>query len=119
MNVTYEERRKSPRHSFSALAVLKTPQGPEVSTAQVVDLSLGGSRVTVDRPVQPDQEFVLIVKTGAEEIVVRGVVVHAQPGRPAGLSFTRMSEEARARLERLLENLAEISTASEGESTRG
>jgi hypothetical protein len=104
MSVVHEERRKTPRRSFSALAVLKTAQGPEVSTAQVVDLSLGGSRVLVDRPVQPDQEFVLVIKAGAEEIVVRGVVVHAQPGSPAGLSFTRMSDEARARLEQLIGN---------------
>ena len=114
MTINHEERRKTSRHSLSALAVLKTPQGPEVCTAQVVDLSLGGSRVTANRPLYPDQEFVLVIKAGGEEIVVRGVVAHALPDGVAGLSFTRMSEEARTRLERLLTQPPGPSNGPEG-----
>ena len=119
MNPIQPERRTTPRYSLSALAVLKTPQGPEVRTTEVMDLSLGGSRVMVDRPLQPGEEFVLIIKAGGEEIVVRGVVAHSHADGVAGLSFTRMSEEARARLELLVAGLADSAAARDSASTSG
>ena len=118
MNPTAPERRKTPRSPISALAVLKTSQGPEVSTTQVVDLSRGGARVVLDRPLAPGEEFVLILKAGGEEIVVRGTVVHSHASGSAGLSFTRMSDEARLRLERLLANSSDSPQSARTTPTR-
>ena len=101
----YQERRQKARFAYSALAVLKTPDGPSVATAQIVDLSLEGACVTVPLPLFPDEEFLLVLNSEEGDIVVRGIVRYVQPGGVAGLNFTRMSEKAAARLERLIQTL--------------
>lgn len=103
----YQERRKTPRFAYSALAVLKTPDGPSVATAQIMDLSLTGACVNVPLPLFPDQEFLLVINSDEGDIVVRGIVRYTQPGGVAGLDFTRMSEKAAARLEHLIQSLTE------------
>jgi hypothetical protein len=103
----YQERRQKARFAYSALAVLKTPDGPSVATAQIVDLSLEGACVTVPLPLFPDEEFLLVLNSEEGDIVVRGIVRYVQPGGVAGLNFTRMSEKAAARLERLIQTLIE------------
>lgn len=103
----YQERRKTPRFAYSALAVLKTPEGPSVATAQIMDLSLEGAFVNVPLPLFADQEFLLVINSDEGDIVARGIVRYTQPGGVAGLNFTRMSEKAAARLERLIQTLTE------------
>lgn len=104
----YQDRRKIPRYSYSGLAVLKTPDGPSVATAQITDLSLEGACVNVPLPLFPDEEFLLVMNSTEGDIVVRGIVRYVQPGGVAGLNFTRMSEKAAARLEHLIRALSEV-----------
>jgi hypothetical protein len=104
----YQDRRKSPRYVYSGLAVLKTPEGPSVATAQVTDLSLEGASVIVSLPLFPDQDFLLVLSSAEGDIVVRGIVRYTLPGNVAGLNFTRMSEKAATRLEHLIRSLNEM-----------
>lgn len=103
----YQDRRETPRFAYPALAVLKTPDGPSVATAQLVDLSLEGACVNVPLPLFPDEEFLLVINSDEGDIVVRGIVRYTQPGGVAGLNFTRMSEKATTRLENLIRSLSE------------
>jgi hypothetical protein len=57
----YQERRQTPRFAYTALAVLKTPEGPTVAEAQIMDLSLEGACVNVPIPRFADQEFLLVI----------------------------------------------------------
>lgn len=110
----YQERRKSPRIAYSALAVLKTPEGPSVGTAQIMDLSMEGACVSVALPLFAEQEFLLVIDSDEGEIVVRGVVRYTQAEGVAGLNFTRLSEKASGRLERLIRGLSETTLPGTG-----
>ena len=109
----YQERRQTPRFTFSALAIMKTSEGPSVATAQILDLSLGGACVNVNLPLVADQEFLLVINSDEGDIVVRGVVSYTRPGGLAGLSFLRLSEKASKRLNRLIQDLKESSEPPE------
>ncbi len=109
----YQDRRQIPRFAYSALAVLKTPEGPSVAEAQVLDISLLGACVNVPLPLFPDEEFLLVMKSAEGDIVVRGIVRYAQPDGVAGLNFTRMSEKAASRLEHLIQTLMETTMAGQ------
>ena len=110
----YQERRKTPRYAYSALAVLKTPDGPSVGTAQIMDLSLEGACVSLTLPLVTDQDFLLVIGSDEGEIVVRGAVRYIQPGGVVGLNFTRLSEKATRRLEKLIQGLSETTLAGAG-----
>jgi hypothetical protein len=103
----YQERRQTPRFGYTGLAVLKTPEGPSVAEAQIMDLSLEGACVNVPLPLFPDQDFLLVINSDEGDIVVRGIVRYANPGGVAGLNFTRLSEKAATRLEHLIQTLSE------------
>jgi len=104
----YQDRRKSPRYTYTALALMKTPAGPSVADAQVTDLSVHGASVSVSLPLFPDQEFLLVLNSDEGDIVVRGIVRYTLPSGMAGLEFTRMSEKAAGRLEHLIQALGEL-----------
>ena len=106
----YQDRRNTPRFAYSALAVLKTPEGPSVADAQIIDLSLEGACVNVPLPLFPDEEFLLVINSEEGDIVARGIVRYTQPGGVAGLNFTRMSEKATRRLQHLVQTLIETTT---------
>ena len=110
----YQERRKTPRYAYSALAILKSPEGPSVAEAQILDLSSGGACVRVPLPFVADQDFLLVISSDEGEIVVRGVVRYALPDGIVGLSFTRLSEKAEARLGHLLQALSETTLPGPG-----
>lgn len=106
----YQERRQTPRFAYTALAVLKTPEGPTVAEAQIMDLSLEGACVNVSIPLFADQEFLLVINSDEGDIVARGIVRYTGPGGVAGLNFTRLSEKASTRLEHLIQTLGEMTT---------
>jgi hypothetical protein len=106
-SMIYQDRRQTPRYTYSALAVLKTPEGPSVANAEITDLSLEGACVSVPLPLFPDEDFLLVIPSEEGDIVVRGIVRYTQPGGVAGLNFTRMSEKASSRLENLVRSLSE------------
>ena len=110
----YQERRQTPRFAYTALAVLKTPEGPTVAEAQIVDLSLDGACINVPIPLFADQEFLLVINSDEGDIVARGIVRYTGPGGVAGLNFTRMSEKASTRLEHLIQTLGEMTTPGVG-----
>jgi hypothetical protein len=109
----YQDRRKTPRYVYSALAVLKTPDGPSVAEAQILDISLEGACVNVPLPLFPDEEFLLVMTSNEGDIVVRGIVRYTQPDGTAGLNFTRMSEKATTRLQHLIQMLMETTMAGQ------
>lgn len=114
----YQDRRHEPRYAFSGLAVLKTPEGPSVATAQILDLSLEGACVNVPLPLFPDEEFLLVLNSSEGDIVVRGIVRYTQPDGSAGLNFTRMSEKASTRLHNLVRSLNEMTMTGLKQPTR-
>jgi len=108
-----QERRQAPRFSFAATAVVKTPQGPEVARVHVLGLGIAGCRVAIHRPLEVDQEFELTIKPNGEEIVAMVVVKYWSKRGFAGLHFTSMSDEARKRLERLVDYISRTSAEPE------
>ncbi len=81
----------------------------------MLGLGIAGCRVSVERPLYAGQEFKLTIEVSGEEIVTNVVVIYWRLGGFAGLHFTSMSEEARKRLERLVEHISK--TFAEPESS--
>jgi hypothetical protein len=104
-----EERRQTPRFSYPATAVIRTPEGEEVTDVEVLGLGIAGCRVAISRPLQTDQELELTIKPQGEEIVTSVVVVYWNRNGFAGLHFTTMSAEARERLEHLVDHILRTS----------
>jgi hypothetical protein len=107
------ERRRTRRYYFDAQAVIPSLEGAEATYVRVVGLGIAGCRIEIDRPLEVDMEFELRIDLGREEFVSNVVVRFWKETGFAGLRFTSMTEEARKRLERLVEYLASTSAQPE------
>jgi len=114
MTKQFQERRRTPRYTFDAVAVIKTPQGPLVARVRVLGLGIAGCRIATPRRLDVDQEFELTINVNSELIVANVVVKYWHQTGFAGLHFTSMSDEARKRLEKLVDHIS--STLSEPET---
>ena len=93
------ERRKYPRYGFQSEVELIT--GSTVLRAFVTDISMGGMFVMISTPFPPSATFtgrLLFDPPLFLHCIVRRVI----PGRGMGVSFESLSDEVRARLEKLL-----------------
>ncbi len=108
----FQERREVPRYSFSAPALIRCLPDGEVSDVSVLGLGIAGCRIEAPRRLTVHHEYELTLSPGAEEIVTNAVVVYWHRTGFAGLHFTSMSQEAKARLERLVDYISGTFTAS-------
>lgn len=102
MRESVQERRQEPRFSFAAAAVIKDPQGSEVSQVVVVGIGMAGCRVEALQKLEVNHEFDLTIYPDGEEIVTRVVVVYWHDRGFAGLHFVTMTDQAKKRLERVV-----------------
>ena len=106
MRKSAQERRQEPRFSFAAAAVIKDPQGSEVSQVVVVGIGMAGCRVEALQKLEANHEFDLAIYPDGEQIVTRVVVVYWHDRGFAGMHFVSMTDEAKKRLERLVDRIS-------------
>lgn len=113
---TPQDRRQTPRFSFEATATMKTPEGPQAFPVRVLGIGLAGCRIATHLWLEADQEFELTIQPDGGEIVTNVVVKYWREQGFAGLHFTAMSDEAKKRLEALVDRISQSLAAPEPES---
>lgn len=83
--------------------------GDDMTLLQLVDISLGGLGLWIQRgkPQGAGDELLLHMKLGADAIEVRAVVRHSKDDGVCGVEFVDVSEHARDILNRYVSELAE------------
>ncbi len=66
------------------------------------DISLGGLYLSTQEQIPEGATLTLRIPLGREHIIVKGDVVYSNPGHGVGVRFHRLSDEARALMEREL-----------------
>jgi PilZ domain-containing protein len=85
---------------------LRTQDGGEVASAEVVSLGIRGCRIRIEKRLVPNQEFELTIETPEGEITASVVAVYWYQSGFAGLHFGEMAAASRDRLERTVEFIA-------------
>jgi hypothetical protein len=106
------ERRQVPRYGFSAPARIRSLQGNEGTEVEVRGLGIAGCRIQASQRLIVEREYELTIRPNGPEIITNAVVVHWHQTGFAGLHFTSMSQEARARLESLVDHISRTFTES-------
>ena len=98
--MTRDERRQFDR---SRLVVDVYFDGGEATgVASTRDLSLGGIYLSTKANIPVGSTLTLRIPVGVQRAVVKGDIVYSNPGQGVGVRFHRLSEEARAVMERKL-----------------
>jgi len=106
MKQTFTERRQVPRFSCAATAIIKSPQGPELAKVRVVGLGIAGCRIEIERRLEVDQQLELIIQASDQQIATTVIVRYWHKKGFAGLHFLAMSQEAKERLQRLVDYIS-------------
>ena len=96
------ERRKDPRHGFQIDALVEWDS--QTLRTLLTDISLGGMFLATNKPLWVGTTFSVQLLLG-EPLRVNCVVRRVVPGRGMGVMFVNLTDEARARLEKLVEKL--------------
>jgi len=78
----------------------------KVSTVSV--LALGGLFISTPDPPRAGDVIKLIFEVPGGEVRARALVCDSQPGKGMGIQFTAMAQDARARLNRLMNILTRV-----------
>ena len=70
--------------------------------AGTTDISVGGLYLSTQVEIPEGATLTLRIPLGGKHVVVKGDVVYSNPGHGVGVRFHRLSEEARALMEREL-----------------
>ena len=73
-----------------------------IGVASTKDISLGGLYLTTQTSIPVGATLALRIPLGGRHVVVKGDVVYSNPGQGVGVRFHRLSDEARALMERVL-----------------
>ena len=76
--------------------------GEATGVASTRDLSLGGIYLSTKANIPIGSTLTLRIPVGVQRAVIKGDVVYSNPGQGVGVRFHRLSEEARAVMEREL-----------------
>ena len=66
------------------------------------DISVGGLYLSTQVQIPEGATLTLRIPLGGEHVIVKGDVVYSNPGHGVGVRFHRLSDEARALMEREL-----------------
>ena len=66
------------------------------------DISVGGLYLSTQVEIPEGTNLTLRIPLGGEHVIVKGDVVYSNPGHGVGVRFHRLSDEARALMEREL-----------------
>jgi hypothetical protein len=103
--MAYEKQRRYPRFRAALPVELRQPGKDMPVRAQTGEISLGGCYVEMTSTQQVSQELEVILWVGQEKVVAHGVVVSNHPAFGNGIKFTEVSDDDRARLQKLVESL--------------
>jgi hypothetical protein len=103
--MTYAKQRRYPRYKAALPVELRQPGGNVPVRAQTGDIGLGGCYVEMTSTQQVSKELEIILWVGQDKVVARGVVVSNHPAFGNGIKFTQVSEQDRARLQKLVDSL--------------
>lgn len=101
--MTTPERRRSPRYPFQT--DVEVQWGFETLTALMTDVSSVGMFIATGNPLWVGATFTARILL-AESITIDCTVRRVLPGKGMGVWFDKMSDEDRARLDKLIETLA-------------
>lgn len=100
------ERRRYPRYKCAGSAELRK-EGLTVRTwASFTDISRGGCYVEMQATFPQDTKMDLVLELNQIRVHAKAVVRVTYPFLGMGLAFTEISDEDRARLDRIIESLA-------------
>jgi len=103
--MAYSKKRQYPRFKASIPVELREPGVNVPLRAQTGDICVGGCYVEMTSTRQVSKEVEVILWVGQEKVVARGVVVSNHPAFGNGIKFTEVSNEDRARLQKLVDSL--------------
>lgn len=103
--MAYAKQRQYPRYKTSLPVELRQPGVNVPVRAQIGDICMGGCYVEMTSTHQVSKELEVILWVGQEKVVARGVVVSNHPAFGNGIKFTHVSDEDRARLQKLVDSL--------------
>ena len=98
--MTRDERRQFDRSRL--IVDVYFDGGEATGVASTRDLSLGGIYLSTKANIPIGSTLTLRIPVGVQRAVVKGDVVYSNPGQGVGVRFHRLSEEARAVMEREL-----------------
>jgi len=103
--MAYEKQRQHPRFKAKLPVELRQPGIDMPVRAQTGDICVGGCYVEMTSTQQVAKEVEVILWVGQEKVVAHGVVVSNHPAFGNGIKFTEVSDDDRARLQKLVESL--------------
>ena len=103
--MAYGKQRRYPRFRAALPVELRQPGVNVPVREQTGEISLGGCYVEMTSTQQVSQEVEIILWIGQEKVVAQGMVVSNHPAFGNGIKFTQVSEEDRARLQKLVDSL--------------
>jgi len=103
--MAYSKQRQHPRFKVALPVELRQPGVNVPVRAQTGEISLGGCYVEMTSTQQVSKEVEIILWVGQEKVVARGVVVSNHPAFGNGIKFTQVSDQDRARLQKLVDSL--------------
>ena len=98
--MTRDERRQFDRSRL--IVDVYFDGGEATGVASTRDLSLGGIYLSTKANIPVGSTLTLRIPVGVQRAVIKGDVVYSNPGQGVGVRFHRLSEEARAVMEREL-----------------
>jgi len=98
--MTRDERRQFDRSRL--IVDVYFDGGEATGVASTRDLSLGGIYLSTKANIPVGSTLTLRIPVGVQRAVVKGDIVYSNPGQGVGVRFHRLSEEARAVMEREL-----------------
>lgn len=97
--------RKYPRVSLPKGALVAWEHGGKRKVSSANVLALGGLFIATAEPPPVGEVIKLVFEVPGGEVRARATVCDSQPGKGMGIQFTSMTQDARARLSRLMETL--------------
>ncbi|MGB6545722.1 MAG: PilZ domain-containing protein [Candidatus Acidiferrales bacterium] len=114
----HDERRRSVRHTVSAVVqVVDTKSGTRLTT-RASDLGLGGCYVDTLTPLPVGTEVKLGLHKDKVLIELTGKIVYSHPGLGMGIAFVEAASEHRAALEEWLNSLSQSTISSSASAMR-
>jgi hypothetical protein len=114
----HDERRRSTRHTVSAVVqVVDTRSGTRLTT-RASDLGLGGCYVDTLTPLPVGTEVKLGLHKDKVLIELTGKIVYSHPGLGMGIAFVEAASEHRAALEEWLGSLSQVTYSAPAASIR-
>jgi hypothetical protein len=105
--ITARERRRFPRYRCQGSAEIRAESSGAQQWGTITDISEGGCYIETPAPVAQGQVVNLRLSIGGAALSLSGNVVGVHPMFGMGVTFTSVSPEADAILQRILRTLAE------------